>query len=337
MSLGVISDRVIAIGRIEEVDVVPRRVVARLDHLTHLIQAGRGDRAAGAGHLEKVRLVELPGFRGVCDEYGLEGAILASQALHHPEEKCLCELAIPIGHAARNIEHEEDDRVHRRLTPSRELTEAQVIVGEAPRPGLLAAALHHLLEGSAPVQARARAAPIPPFTDPVRILGRTHARLQIGQLHLFPEPVDDVVDLDLQHELNLTLVLTTGPLLARALIGARIGQHVPGLGSALTDTLGLAGSPQPKVVVLEHAHRDAYGARAVVDDFAARDDLRQMLAHRFAHLLIVSQPVTRATREQLIPLRKPQRAGVSAALAHGVRMLTPCVACRYSCASSVVT
>jgi len=93
----------------------------------------------------------------------------------------------------------------------------------------IATPLDHFLEGAPAVEARTRAAPIVTFPHPVRILGRTHARLQIGKLHLFPQPIDDVVDFEFEHELNFTLVLATLAFLARAALLGGIGKYIAGL------------------------------------------------------------------------------------------------------------
>src|SRR5262249_22284225 len=159
----------------------------------------------------------------------------------HPEEECLGELAVTVRHAPRDVEHEEDDRVYRRLSAPSKLPEAQVIVGEARQSGptLLAASLDEFLERSSPIEPRSRATPVPPFADPVCVLRGADARLEVRQLHLLPQPVDDVVDLDLEQELDLTFVLTARALVVRATILARIGEHVARLGFALTHSLGL--------------------------------------------------------------------------------------------------
>src|SRR6185437_14026721 len=120
--------------------------------LADLVETRRGDRAARARDLEKLGLRELPGLSSVRDENRLERAVLAPQALHHPEEERLRELPVAIGHAARHIEQEEDDRMDRRLAAPGELAESQVIVREARRSRVLPAPLDQLLEGASPVE-----------------------------------------------------------------------------------------------------------------------------------------------------------------------------------------
>src|SRR5215469_9631013 len=125
-----ITHRVVAIGGVEEIDVAAVRVVTLVDDLAHLAEAGRGHRAAGAAHLEELRFGELPRLGRMGDEYGLERAILAPEALYHPEEEGLRELAVAIRHAAGDIEKEEHHRMNRRLAPTGQLPVAQVLIGE---------------------------------------------------------------------------------------------------------------------------------------------------------------------------------------------------------------
>src|SRR6185437_949715 len=124
-----------------------------------------------------------------------------------------------------------------RRASCRKRRSSSVKVGVAP-----GAPLHQLLEGAPPVEARTRAAPVPALADPVAVVGRTGARLEIGQLHLLPQPVDDVVDLELEQQLHLALVTAAGALLARSLVARRIGEHVAGLGLALARALLLLGT-----------------------------------------------------------------------------------------------
>src|SRR5690606_28284068 len=266
-------------------------------------------------NLEEVRLRELPRVRRVRDENGLERAVLAAQALHHPEEDRLRELAVAFGHAARDVEQEEHDRVHGRLTTLRELAEAQVLVREGRDRAFRAAPFHELLERPATVEARARAAPVPALTRPVRLVGRADPRLQVRQPHLLPEPVDDVVDLDLEHELQLP-VFSAARTLASALVAGRRAEHVARLHVALADAVRLARAPQAEVVVLEDPHRNADRSRALVDHVPAGNDLRQVLADRVADFLVVPEPVSGAAREEVVPAAEADRALFVAAFGH---------------------
>src|SRR6185312_1371653 len=76
----------------------------------------------------------------------------------------------------------------------------------------------------------------------------------------------------------------------------------------------LFGAAQAEVIVLQHSDRHPYGAGRVVYDIAAGNDLRKVFAHRLANFLVVSQPVARAARKQVVPLRGIG-AGVTASAA----------------------
>jgi hypothetical protein len=93
---------------------------------------------------------------------------------------------------------------------------------------------------------------------------------------------------------------------------ARVLEYIAWLGFALTGALLILGATEAEVIVLEHPHRHSHGLRAVVDDVGARNDLRQMLANGVAHFLIVTEPVARAARKQLVPLREPERSTTAA-------------------------
>src|SRR5512138_1333178 len=56
---------VLAVGRVEEVDVVAPRVVARLHDLEGELRHAGSDRAAAGGCLEKLAFLEFPGLREV--------------------------------------------------------------------------------------------------------------------------------------------------------------------------------------------------------------------------------------------------------------------------------
>src|SRR4029077_20301041 len=103
---------------------------------------------------------------------------------------------------------------------------------------------HYFIGGGARVEPRAGAAPIPALAHPFTLGGRAGARLEVRQLHLLPQPVDDVVDLELEQELHAAVIAAAAALLTRALVLARIGEHVPGLGLALAGALLLLGIAQ---------------------------------------------------------------------------------------------
>src|SRR6266513_4857131 len=335
--VGGVAHGVVAVGGIEQVDVAASGVVAGVDDLAYLGESGRGHGAAGAAHLEEVRLVEFPRLGGVRHEQRLERAVFAPQPLHDPEEEGLGELAIAVGHAARHVQHEEPHRVQRRLTAPGELAEAQILVDEGLRGPRRPAPLHQLLERAAPVEARACTMAVPALADPVGFLGRPHARLEVGQLHRLPQPVDDVVDLELEQQLHFALVAPSGSLFTLPRLAPGSGKHVPRLGLALARALLFLRAPQAEVIVLEHAHRHAYRAGAAVDDVAAGDDLGEIGAHRLTDFLVVTQPVARAARKQLVPLRAAGGlAAITAVFVH-VLLVLLFAQRRYSWASSVVT
>jgi hypothetical protein len=77
--------------------------------------------------------------------------------------------------------------------------------------------LDGFFHGTAAVEPRSRAAAVPAFACVLLVGHTTDTRLQIWQLELFPQPVDDVVDGQFQHELHATglsgalaLVLSAG-------------------------------------------------------------------------------------------------------------------------------
>src|SRR5882672_7920328 len=169
--------------------------------------------------------------------------------------------------------------MHSGLAPARELPVAQILVNECWSRARIATPLDHFLERAAAVETRAGAAPIVTFPYPVRILGRTHAGLQVGKLHLLPQPIDDVVDFEFQHELDFTLVLAALAFLARATLLGGVGKYIARLGLSLARALLFLGTAEPEVIVLQHPHRDAHRARAFIDDISAGDYLRQMLTN----------------------------------------------------------
>src|SRR6185312_11545068 len=162
-----VTHRVVAVGGIEEIDVAAARIVAIVDDLPYLGEAGRSHSAAGAAHLEELGLGELPGLGRMGHEHGLEGTVLASQALHYPEEEGLRELAVAVRHAAGDIEKEEDHRMNGGLAPARELPVTQIVVGERRGRAWCASTLDQLLEGPAPVEPGACAAAVPALAHPV--------------------------------------------------------------------------------------------------------------------------------------------------------------------------
>src|SRR6202035_3301722 len=105
---------------------------------------------------------------------------------------------------------------------------------------------------AARVESRACCTPLPTFARPVGLVGGSHARLQVGKLHFFPQPIDDVVDLEFEQQLYFTLVLAAGTLLAGTALLGRIGKYIAWLGFALSGALLLLGAAQTEVIVLQH-------------------------------------------------------------------------------------
>src|SRR6185503_19424892 len=83
----------------------------------------------------------------------------------------------------------------------------------------------------------------------------------------------------------------------------RTADAIARLGLTLADALLLVGGPQLEAVVLQHAHRDAHRRGAAVEDVCTGDDLRQVLPHGIANLIVVTQPVPGSAREQVVPAR----------------------------------
>src|SRR5690606_33255722 len=98
------------------------------------------------------------------------------------KEEGLCELTIALGHASGHVEQEEYDRVHRGLSSLRELTKAQIIVGEARQRAVHAAPLDELLERAPPIEPRTGAAPVPALAGPIGLLGGADAGPEVRQL-----------------------------------------------------------------------------------------------------------------------------------------------------------
>src|SRR5947199_10378 len=90
---------------------------------------------------------------------------------------------------------------------------------------------------------------VPALADPVGFLGRPHARLEVGQLHRLPQPVDDVVDLELEQQLHFALVAPAGSLFTLPLLAPGSGKHVPRLGLALARALLFLRAAQPEMIV----------------------------------------------------------------------------------------
>src|SRR5688572_15905215 len=232
---GGVTRRVLAIRRVEQVDVELRRAVTLVDDLADLRQRRRHERATRAGDLEELVLGEFPGLGRMRDEHDLELPVLTSQTLHGPEEKCLRELATVLAHARGHVEHQEYDGLCRRLLATRQLAETQVLVGKRRRIGLHRLALHRLAHRAPAIQPGAGAAPVPAFAHEFVVARAAGASLEVGELHLLPEPVDDVVDLELEHVLDAAVFVAAATASGGAFALSGRADAVPGLSGSLTD------------------------------------------------------------------------------------------------------
>src|SRR5205085_5721848 len=126
----------------------------------------------------------------------------------------------------------------------------RLLVRRAVR-GLDGVALHRLLHGAPAVEARARAALVPALAH---VFGLVHGRgalgLEFRKLQLFPQPVDDLVDLQLDHEADLAVAGATGLAGFAAFLAPGL-QDVAGLAPALARALLPLPVRKPQARVLE--------------------------------------------------------------------------------------
>src|SRR5581483_9658269 len=54
---GAVTDRVVAVGSVEQVDIAAPGVVAGIHDLAHFVESGGGDRSTRSSHLEELGLV----------------------------------------------------------------------------------------------------------------------------------------------------------------------------------------------------------------------------------------------------------------------------------------
>ena len=274
-------------------------------------------------HLEKVAFRKRPGARGVGDKTRVDARIAAAQALQGQEEKSFRQPALVLAHAGRHIEHEEHHRVNAGQGALQQLPKTQVFIGERHRMLLHRAPLDGLLDGTPAVQARTGAVLVPAGAHQLLLGdGPRPPRLQVGQLEVFPQPVEDIVDGKFQQQTDLAAAagaflraIATGLI---AVHGTRRAQQVAGLAFALAGARFQPWRGQPEARVLQQAHRYLHAALPrIADQVRAGDQLGQMGLHRLAHFLVMPQPVARATRKQAVPGLDGRRA--------------------HSCASKVVT
>src|SRR5918998_4147 len=90
--------------------------------------------------------------------------------------------------------------------PAHELAEAEIVIGEGCRIDLDRAPTDRLLHGASAIEPRAHAALVPAFADELVVFDAPRVfRLQVRELELLPQPVEDVLDLELEHELKVAL------------------------------------------------------------------------------------------------------------------------------------
>src|SRR5512145_199423 len=244
---------VLAVRGIEEVGVVAARVVAALQHFEREAGDARADRATARGRLKELALVEFPGLRRMREEERLDLGVLAADALQREKEKLLGEAALRLVHAARDVEREHDRGVGRRQGAAVELAEAKVVVDDGERVVLHRMALGGFLERAPAVEARARAALVPAFADVVGLIQRRRALgLEVRELELLPQPVDDLIDLELDHEADFAVA--RAGLATLVVFFACGAQHVARLALALTGAGMRVGIEQAEARVLEELH-----------------------------------------------------------------------------------
>src|SRR5262249_5980447 len=149
---------------------------------------------------------------------------------------------------------------HRRRGALDELAEAQVLVDDRDRVFLYRPSFDGFFQGTATIQARARAAPVPAFAHVVGLVhGRGALRLEVGELQLLPDPVDALLELHLDHEAALAVLGAARLRLGVALL-APLLQHVAGLALALPGALLRARVGEAETRVLEELDRHHHGA-----------------------------------------------------------------------------
>ncbi len=166
------------------------------------------------------------------------------------------------------------------------------------------APLDGFLEGAAPIQPGARAVLVPSFAHQLVVveLGIVF-RLQVGQAHFFPQPIHDVVDVQFEQQPDFAFAMAAFARF-RAGIGPRRMQHIAGLAFALAG-FGAGGGAivvQAEARMLQEVHRNLYRALLRAgDDVRMGDQVGQVFLHRFAHLLVMPQPIAGTARKQFIP------------------------------------
>src|SRR5687768_2896477 len=292
---------IFAVRGVEEVGVV----AAGVEALLHLVQReardARGDRAAARGGLEELAFVEFPRLSGVREKQRFDLAVLPADALQREEEELLGQPPLRLVHAARDVEREDHRSVGRWRGALHQLTEAQVLVDDRHRILLDRTSFDRFLHRLAAIQAGARAALVPAFAYVVGLVhGPRALGLQLGKLELFPQPVDDLVDLELHHEADLAVAGAAAFARLAAFFLARL-QHVARLAAALARALAGLRVEQPEARVLEKLDRHRHGAVRPRDQVRAGEEVGQALLDRRAHLLVVPQPIPCPPRKEFVP------------------------------------
>jgi hypothetical protein len=191
------------------------------------------------------------------------------------------------------------------------LPESQVVVDERERlrigergVALHRVALHGFLHRAPAIEARARAALVPAFARVlVLIHGCRALGLELGKLELLPQPVDDLVELELDDEANLAVVRAAGLALLTAFFASGL-EDVAGLAASLAGALVDLGFGEAQPRMLEEFDRYRHRAAARTGhQVGARQELGQRVLDRIADLLVMPQPVPGAPGEEVVPGR----------------------------------
>src|SRR5439155_26149890 len=254
---------------VDEIGVVRTRLVVYIQQVEPKPDRAGGHRAAAARDVEEILFGEFPGVGGVRDEARLDPLLLAAQTLQGEEEEGLRKLPLDGRHAGRHVEPEHHHGVGGPAWSLLQLTEAQVVIDEWHGLRLDRAPLHRFLDREPPVEPRADAALADAFAhDLVLVDGSARLGFEIGQLELLPQPVDEIIELELDHQLEFALAGTAlAGLVARA--GLRGSQDVADFSLALARAAFRLGIREPEPRMLEHAHRNPYGALGGIRDEVA--------------------------------------------------------------------
>ena len=156
------------------------------------------------------------------------------------------------------------------------MPKAQVVIGEGDRVRLDSAAFHRFLDRPAAVQARPRTTAIDAFAHVLRLLHAVGGSgLEIGELQLFPQPVEDVVDFELENEFEAAFSAARTAVAAAARGGG--SQHVAGFRAlALSHARLRIAVRETESIVLEKFYRHLDGAILGLGEYIrSRDQIGQ--------------------------------------------------------------